>query len=271
MIPEALSATSPVSVDGVCFAYPGREVLHGISFSIPDKSLTAVVGPNGGGKTTLLRLMLGELKPECGTIRIFGMNPSKARSRIGYVPQSAEADPKFPMSVMEAVLAGRAGKCGLFHTATDRAAAMEALERTGMAAKAKRPAAELSGGEWQRVMISQALASDPDILLLDEPAANVDFQTAAKLYELFAELSHSIPVVMVSHNLSVVTRQADWVLCVNRTAGMHRLGEVASETFQNSFGATLALIRHDGCPVGGDMHDPVCKHFSRCSCGCGEA
>lgn len=260
--------TPAVSLDTVCFAYPGRDVLHGVSFTLPQRTLAAVVGPNGGGKTTLLRLLLGELKPECGTISVLGESPQKARSQMGYVPQHTEIDPHFPLSAGEAVLMGRAGKAGLFYSREDREAASRALDRVGLAGMEQRAVCELSGGEWQRVMIAQALAGEPRLLLLDEPLANVDAAHAADLYALFRDLSSSMTVLMVSHNLSVVTESAEYVICVNGTVGMHKLGEVASETFKNAFGAPLAILRHNHCPVGAGQDAPHCPHAASGGCGC---
>ena len=249
------------TLESVCFMYPGQEALHDVTLSIPARSLVAIVGPNGGGKTTLLRILRGELKPACGKVRVLGEDPARARRRVGYVPQKVDVDPRFPLSVREAALMGRAGMAGLFYSAADRKCADEALDRVGMLELRDRPVSSLSGGEWQRVLIAQALAARPELLLLDEPVANVDPEHAARLYALFEELSAGVSVLMVSHNLSAVTDRAKYVICVNRTAGMHKLGEIASETFRTSFGQSLALLRHDHCPVGCDC-TPGCAHFA---------
>jgi zinc transport system ATP-binding protein len=248
--------TEPViDVRDVCFSYNGHEVLHNVTFSVAPHALVAVVGPNGGGKTTLLKLLLGEYAPRYGTIRVLGAEPATVRTRVGYVPQAAPFDPAFPVSVNEAVLMGRVAKSRFGHYGrADRAAAGLALERVGLAGFGRRAFAELSGGERQRVLIAQALAGGSELLLLDEPVANVDPEHASRLYELFKALTQEITVMMVSHNLSVVTGHATHVLCINGTAGMHALGEVASATFTEAFGGSLAAIRH-----GADCHvlDPT--------------
>ncbi|MDD4175336.1 MAG: metal ABC transporter ATP-binding protein [Kiritimatiellae bacterium] len=244
-----------IDVRDVCFAYNGQEVLHNVTFSVAPRALVAVVGPNGGGKTTLLKLLLGEHAPRYGTIRVLGAAPAAARTRVGYVPQAAPFDPSFPVSVSEAVLMGRVAKSRFGHYGrADYAAAGLALERVGLSGFGRRSFAELSGGERQRVLIAQALAGGSELLLLDEPVANVDPEHASRLYELFKALTQEITVMMVSHNLSVVTGHATHVLCINGTAGLHALGEVASSTFTEAFGGSLAAIRH-----GADCHvlDPT--------------
>ena len=251
---------SAISVSNVCFFYPGQEVLHNVSFSVGEHELVAVVGPNGGGKTTLLKLLLGAVAPACGEISVLGTMPDEARRRVGYVPQTVNVDPRFPLSVFEAVLMGRCGKISLRYGPKDREAARWALARVGMDGRLKQPFASLSGGERQRVLIAQALAGEPELLLLDEPVANVDPEHTARLYDLFKELSASMTVLMVSHNLAVVTEHATHVLCVNRTVGMHRLGEVASETFKTSFGSSLASLTHHHCSVGGWCQSGGCCH-----------
>jgi len=244
-----------IDVCDVCFAYSGQEVLHNVTFSVAPRALVAVVGPNGGGKTTLLKLLLGEHAPRYGTIRVLGAEPAASRTRVGYVPQAAPFDPSFPVSVSEAVLMGRVAKSRFGHYGrADRTAAGLALERVGLSGFGRRAFAELSGGERQRVLIAQALAGGSELLLLDEPVANVDPEHASRLYELFKALTREVTVMMVSHNLSVVTGHATHVLCINGTAGLHALGEVASSTFTEAFGGSLAAIRH-----GADCHvlDPT--------------
>ncbi len=243
---KPVTDTPAVEVRDVCFSYGTQEVLHNVSFQIAPRSLVAIVGPNGGGKTTLLKLLLGAETPRFGTVRVFGLAPAEARARVGYVPQAIPFDPRFPVSVREVVLMGRTGKSRLgLYSRADRDAAARALERVRLDHFGPRSFTELSGGERQRVMIAQALAGGSALLLLDEPVANIDPQHASRLYDLFRDLTEEVTVLMVSHNLGVVTGHATHVLCVNHTAGMHALGEVASETFTAAFGAHLTAIRHD--------------------------
>ena len=165
---EQGSDAPAVLVRDLCFSYGGNEALHNVSFEIPRRALAAVVGPNGGGKTTLLRLLLGELRPRFGEVRVLGEAPERARRRVGFVPQSAEFDPDFPITVLESVMLGRGAARALGGCRRDdREAAREALGRVGLADLGARPFAALSGGQRQRVAIAQALVSRPELLLLD--------------------------------------------------------------------------------------------------------
>jgi zinc transport system ATP-binding protein len=234
-----------IAVRDVCFRYGEQEVLHNVSFEVPERAFVAVVGPNGGGKTTLLRLLLGAIVPRFGTIRVLGEPPAAASCRIGYVPQLLLFDPSFPVTVLDAVLIGRAAqrRFGRF-TRGERIQAQAALDRVRLADAARRPFASLSGGQRQRVLIAQALVSEPRLLLLDEPTANVDAETEQQVYSLLLELNRDVTVVVVSHNLSVVTAHASHVLCVNRTVDLHLIGELAAGEQPIPGVPHLALIHH---------------------------
>lgn len=201
-------------------------MLHNVSFEIPKKSLVAVIGPNGGGKTTLLRLLLGDLMPRYGRIEIFGKEPSSQRTRIGLVPQQINFDNQFPISVLEAVMTGRIGSkvFGGFSNA-DKKAALGAIKKVGLEGFEKKRFSELSGGQRQRVIIARALSNNPDLLFLDEPTANVDSATELELFKLFQELAKEKTLIMVSHNVRVVISHATHLLCVNHTAHLHDLVE----------------------------------------------
>lgn len=234
-----------IEVTDACFLYGDREALHNVSFAVPHHAFVAVVGPNGGGKTTLVRLLLGALRPSFGTVRVFGRPPREVASRIGYVPQQIRFDSAFPATALDVALMGMSARRRLGgFTRVERAAAVDCLARVGLEGVGRRPFADLSGGQRQRVLIAQALAADPGILILDEPTANVDAETEAGIYELLASLNERISVIAVSHNLSVVTSHATHVLCVNRIATLHRAADLVDGLVEAPFGTRFAMIHH---------------------------
>ena len=241
MMPEPV-----IEFDDVCFAYEREEVLHNVSLRILERDMVALVGPNGGGKTTLLRLALGFLKPKFGAVRVFGSAPDAVRRRIGYVPQHVLFDPQFPVNALDVVKMGRVDRrmAGPYRRG-DVEEALRALEQVDMVELHKRPFSELSGGERQRVLIAQALVSGPDLLLMDEPTANVDYVVEHRLYELLRALNKRLTVVIVSHNLNVITGHVTRVVCVNRTAEIHAAAEITAAVFREAHGGDMALLKHD--------------------------
>ncbi len=235
----------------VCFGYDTEEVLHNVSLEINERDMVAVVGPNGGGKTTLLKLILGLLEPRHGQVRIFGQRPDQARPRIGYVPQHIQFDPDFPVSAFDVVLMGRVDRhLGGPYRRDDRAAARHALEKVGLSHLHRRAFSDLSGGERQRVLIAQALVTEPQMLLLDEPTASVDVVVERSLYGLLNTLNETMTIVVVSHNLNVVTRHASHVACVNRTASIVPAKKLATDGIHGVYGSDMTIICHeDSCHV----------------------
>ena len=248
--------TPAIQIQNLCFGYEANEVLHNINLEVARQDFAIIVGPNGGGKTTLLRLMLGLLEPRYGSVKILGKKPVCARRQMAYVPQSLQFDPKFPISVLETVLLGRVER-HLFGgpRAADRKIALDALQEVGLADSARRPYAALSGGQRQRVLIAQALASEPEVLLLDEPGANLDTPGVATIYGLLKELSRRLTIIMVSHNLSMVESFATHVICVNHTADMHQISEVSQEDLH---AGNWVHIFHHSCPVSHDEGEDLC-------------
>ena len=235
----------------VCFAYEQREVLHNINMQIKKKDMVAVVGPNGGGKSTLLKLALGIIRPIRGEVELFGKPINGQITRTGYVPQSLMYDDSFPVNVMDVVLMGRAERhvCGLYNRA-DRAAAMQALEEVDLAPLARRSFSQLSGGEKQRAMIAQALASEPEIIFLDEPTANVDSIVENKIYDLLAELNQRITIVVVSHNLNVVTRYASHLACINHVLSYMDMTQMPPDILQSIYHGNMLVLQHNAsCPI----------------------
>lgn len=238
--------TAIISFQDVDFSYNSEPILKDVNLEIHPGEFVSVIGPNGGGKTSLLLLALGMLRPNRGTVQVFGRAPERERSRLGYVPQFTHFDPLFPVTVYDVVQMGRLGR---FWTGPyrkeDREAALTALEQVGLAELRRRSFSELSGGQRQRVLIARALATEPEVLLLDEPTANVDRLATDKLYELLVELNQRLTVVLVSHDLGIVSRFVSSVVCVNKTVFTHPVSELTGEMIRDLYGGEIALVRHD--------------------------
>jgi len=249
---------SPVArLEGVWFSYGRQPVLEDVSFSIAAGQTVCLVGPNGGGKTTLLKLIAGLLKPDRGRVEVFGTAPRRVCLRIGYMPQHLRFDPLFPVTALDIVLMGRLGAGGLrgrlgWYSPEDRRAACEALATAGMLDRAQVPFAELSGGERQRVLIARALCVQPELLLLDEPTANVDPRFEAQLFDIVRQLEGRMTVVLVSHDLGVVSTWVQTVVCVNRRVVVHPTAELTGELLQEIYEGEVRLVRHGHVlPSGG--------------------
>ena len=239
-----------VRLDGVTFAYGEHTVLEDVDLELAAGDFVSVIGPNGGGKTTLLRLILGLLEPDRGTVRLFGRPPARARQRIGYMPQFALLDAAFPVNVMDVVLMGRLGRgapLGPFRAA-DREVARRALADVELAGQERRPFADLSGGQRQRVLIARALACEPELLLLDEPTASLDPGVQDELYELLHRLKERMTVVLVSHDVGTVSQHVDRIVCVNVRVAQHPSSAITGELeklFPSRSGMRLVHHHHD--------------------------
>jgi zinc transport system ATP-binding protein len=236
-----------ITLRGVSFSYDGSPVLENVDLAIPQRDFVCVIGPNGGGKTTLLKLILGLIEPQKGQVRVLGVAPAQARRRIGYMPQRAQLDPQFPVSVLDVILMGRLGTgpwVGPYRRA-DRAVARRVLEEVGLADAANRPFAALSGGQRQRVFIARALACEPQILLLDEPTANLDPAVQDDLYALLRDLKQRLTVVLVSHDVGFVSVFFETVVCVNRTVHTHPTLELTRQRVADVYGREVRLV-HTG-------------------------
>lgn len=226
-------------------SFGALKVLEGVSFAVSGQETLCVVGPNGGGKSTLLKVLLGLLKPQEGSVRVLGMEPRKARPRVGYMPQYIEIDPLFPIDVEGIVRMGRLKPGGMgFYSRADRLAAEKAIEEVGLRDQRKETWINLSGGMKQRVLIARALVNEPDLLLLDEPTAMVDAHIEAKLLEHLKSLHDRMTILLVSHDVAFVSGLVDEVLCVNRTAALHPIKEVDAHTMQHLYGEPLQTIDH---------------------------
>lgn len=224
----------------------GRVVLEDVTFSLHGNDFFGIIGPNGGGKTTLIRVMLGLLRPTAGRVLLFGGDPESSSRSVGYVPQYFGFDADFPISVEETVLSGRIGRRGLFrrYSRDDRRIAREAMERVGVQPLADRKMGSLSGGEKQRVFIARALVNDPGLLVLDEPTASVDTIAATDLYELLGELNERIPIILISHDIGVISSHVKTIACLQRRLFVHDSNQISEEALEKTFGCPVDLIAH---------------------------
>ncbi len=246
-----------IHIDHVHFAYQNQEVLADISLNVNKGDFLGIIGPNGSGKTTLLRLMLGLVTPQKGSLKLFGspVKEFKQWSRIGYVAQkSAQFETKIPITVREVVALGRVGKRGLFRRLDehDYAAINAALQSVGMVEFADRLITELSGGQQQRVFIAKALASEPELLILDEPTVGVDIEVQDEFYQLLAELNkhsyngHPLTLIIVSHDIDVIVNEVNKVACLNRTLVYEGTPRdfIKEDYMEKLYGKTRKFILH---------------------------
>ena len=246
-----------LSMEGVSFSFNNVIVLEGVNFTLPDRESIGIVGPNGGGKTTLLKLILGLYVPDTGEIRVFGKPPHSVRSLMGYVPQHLHFDPLFPINALEVVLMGRLGHSSLGnYRRKDIDAARSTLDELELLPVEKKPFASLSGGQRQGVLMARALASDPRILLLDEPTSHVDISREARFLEKLHQLHEKMTIITVSHDLTFVTSKVQQVLCVNKRVLVHPTQALDGDLIKDLYGSNLRLIKHGEC-MDGSSH---CGH-----------
>ena len=230
----------------VNFSYKDNLVIKDANFAIHERESVSLVGPNGGGKSTLLKLILGVLTPEEGEIIVLGTSPKNARIKLGYMPQFLTYDEKLPISVMDVVLSARLlGKRFGFYNKIDKECATSALEKMQVATLAKKQFSELSGGERQRVLVARALACEPEILLLDEPTSNVDPAIEEGFNHILTELKNDMTIVTVSHDLGFVSRMVDHVVCVNKEIKIHPISSLTGELISEIYGSPMHRVRHD--------------------------
>jgi len=239
--------TSPVvAVRNLTFGYGREVVLEEIDLDIQPRDFLAIIGPNGGGKTTLLKAMLGLLRPWSGEVIYHLPSGRDPRGRLGYVPQFSTFDRDFPLRVFDMVLMGRLGNSGLLRpwSRQDRAAAEGAIERLALTSVARAHAAEISGGQLQRVLIARALVSEPEILFLDEPTASIDAESRETLRELLEDLNRSIPVVVVTHDVTSIASMVRRIACINRRLFYHGDPELSLEVMEEVYGCPVELVTH---------------------------
>jgi len=235
-----------IEFENVRFSYEAVTALENVSLAIAEHDFVAVVGPNGGGKTTLFKVLLGLLPPTRGEVRIMGQSVAAGRRHIGYVPQIVEFDRDFPISVWDVARMGRLRERRLLqrYTAEDDEIVADALRRVDMFALRDRPIGELSGGQRQRVYVARALTAQPEILLLDEPVASVDPRVSTSIYELLTRLNEQITIMMVSHDMSAISSHVKSVGCLNRRLFYHGEKQLTPEMIEMAYQCPIDLIAH---------------------------
>ena len=243
-----MNAVPVIALQGVRFGYDSAPVLDNVNLAIAAQDFVAVIGPNGGGKTTLLKLMLGLLQPDAGVVTVLGQALARARTRLGYVPQESAHDPLFPATVNDVVLMGRLGRAPALgpYRQDDRDHAQQALAEVGLAELIARPLHALSGGQRQRVLIARALATEPELLLLDEPTASIDIAAQDDFFHLLERLNERLTIVLVSHDMSFISGHIKSCVCVGHgEAVAHPTAELTGETLSALWGGDVRLVRHD--------------------------
>ncbi|MDD2755499.1 MAG: ABC transporter ATP-binding protein [Methanothrix sp.] len=237
-----------VSIMGLWICRAEHAVLEDINLELVAGDFLGLIGPNGGGKSTLLKVMLGLIKPDRGSIALFGLPPAEARSRVGYMPQKTVFDQSFPVNVLDVVLMGRYSRKGLMHRygSVDRQAALKALEAVGMQDRAMREIGALSGGEQQRVFVARSLVSDPELLLLDEPTAGVDSAQQTDFYDLLCHLNRDlkIAIVLVSHDVTAISKYVSKIACLNQRLYYHDSKELSNDDIEKAYGCPVEMIAH---------------------------
>ncbi|WP_048190824.1 metal ABC transporter ATP-binding protein [Methanobacterium sp. SMA-27] len=233
-----------IELKNVNIKFNVNPVLKDINLTIEKNDFMAIIGPNGGGKSTLLKIILGILKPDSGEVLIFGKKPEDARQLMGYLPQKVSFDHDFPIDVYHTVLSGRYR--GLFkgHTKDDEIAVIKALKDMNMFDLKDRQISRLSGGQMQRVFIARAIVREPKILLMDEPMASIDPEMQNSFYSLLSRLKNKMTIILVSHDVGTVSTQVDKIACLNSTLYFHGPVEDAAEGLEELYKCPIEMITH---------------------------
>jgi zinc transport system ATP-binding protein len=234
--------TPVIEFQDVSFSYNQTTVLENISFSVEEEEFFGIIGPNAGGKSTLLKLVLALYKPVSGAVKVFGNAPEKERGRIGYVPQHPGFNRDFPITVKEVVSLGQLG------TSMSSAQAKQHFETAMTAVNlddiAEHRISTLSGGQLQRVLIGRALACAPEILILDEPTANIDIPTEENIFGLLKKYNEHMTIIVVSHDIAFISGYVDRVACLHQILVCHRTEEISGKTIEDLYGASMKMIDH---------------------------
>ncbi len=239
-----------IQLSDISAAYDDKKVLNGVNLSVYERDFLGIIGPNGGGKTTLIKLILGLLKPTSGNIRFFKEGREVPEITMGYLPQYNSIDKKFPISIYEVVLSGLSKEKSLFskYTPEQHEQVRRIIARMGLEGMEHRAIGELSGGQLQRALLGRALVSNPEVVILDEPNTYIDKRFEAKLYSLLEEINRERAIILVSHDIGTVLKNVKTIACVNETLDYHPDTEVPTEWLEEHFGCPIEMLGHGHFP-----------------------
>lgn len=246
-----------VEVENLNFSYNANlPALQSVNFQVKAGDVVCMVGPNGGGKSTLLKLLCGFLKPDSGSIKIFGKSPEEARQRVGYMPQMVKLDSAFPVSALEVVMQGGIrSSFGWLPNRACRDKALEIMKRLEVVDLQKKRCSELSGGQYQRVLLARSLMVEPELLLLDEPTAGADIRVQERFHELLHSLrDENLTMMVVSHHMQYVCGCYDYALCINNELKKHELTKDIPPDWSELFGHSVGIINH-ACDCNHDCNE----------------
>ena len=236
-----------IEIRDVSFSYGRQPVLRNINLAVQPEEFLGIIGPNAGGKSTLIKLLLGLLQPDTGRIKLLGEDPEMTRSRVGYVSQYPTFSRRdFPINVEATVMMGRLGVGKPFggYTKRDHEIAMVAMEAVEISDIIHRPIGSLSGGQLQRVLIARALACKPEILILDEPTSNIDVQVEEDIFGLLKQYNDHMTIIVVSHDIAFISGYVDRVACLNQELVCHTTEEISGKTIEELYGVSVRMIQH---------------------------
>lgn len=244
-------ASPIIEIKNLSAGYDGRTVLRDVNLTVYERDFLGIIGPNGGGKTTLIKCILGLLKPISGEIKFASpQRTTNSQLTMGYLPQYNSIDRKFPITVEEVILSGLSSKKPLASrfTAAHREKAHQVIARMGLEGMEKRAIGALSGGQLQRALLGRAIVSDPAVVILDEPSTYIDKRFEARLYQLLAEINADCAIILVSHDIGTVLQQVKSIACVNETLDYHPDTGVSEEWLERNFNCPIELLGHGPLP-----------------------
>ena len=237
-----------IQLEQIQAGYDGKQVLRDINLTVYVKDFLGIIGPNGGGKTTLVKTILGLKKPTAGKITFFRDGKPVPSIRMGYLPQYNKIDKNFPISVYEVVLSGLRKNLWKRYTQAQHRAVSDMLRRMGLESLGQRPIGALSGGQMQRALLGRAIISEPDVVILDEPNTYIDQRFEAHLYQLLEEINRERAIILVSHDLGSVLQNVRSIACVNETLDYHPDTELPEGWLEDKFKCPIDLVAHGNYP-----------------------